>query len=123
MEFVGLLVGKVSDREGNGQNGHWRIATFLLKEVTMYPKQLVVDVKDDGYGKIEEFEALIGKNVKVQFEINASEYQGRWYNNVKAYRIKDMAEENANTAAAPAAAQPAGQDDPFKQLAEQQDLP
>ena len=121
MEFVGLLVGKVADREGNGQNGHWRTATFLLKEVTMYPKQLVVDVKDDGYGKIEEFEALIGRNVKVQFEIKASEYQGRWYNNVKAYRIKDIAEENANTAAAPEAAQP--EDDPFKQLAEQQDLP
>lgn len=117
------MVGKVDDREGNGQNGHWRIATFRLKEVTMYPKQLVVDVKDDGYGKIEEFEALIGRNVKVQFEINASEYQGRWYNNVKAYRIKDMAEENAKTVASPDASQPAEQeDDPFKQLAEQQDL-
>ena len=119
MEFVGQLIQKLGERSGESQNGHWRIAQFLLREVTMYPKNLVVDVRDDSYGKIEQFEEKVGKNVKVEFEINASVYtkdgQERWFNNVRAYRIKDMAGDNATQVTKPDAAteQPS---DPFEQL-------
>ena len=119
MEFVGQLVKKLGERSGESQNGHWRIAQFLLREVTMYPKNLVVDVRDDSYGKIEQFEEKVGRNVKIDFEINASVYtkdgQERWFNNVRAYRIKDMAEDNATKVTTPDAAteQPS---DPFEQL-------
>ena len=122
MEFVGQLVQKLGERSGDSQNGHWRIAQFLLREVTMYPKNLVVDVRDDSYGKIEQFEELIGKNVKVEFEINASTYTKdgieRWFNNVRAYRIKDIAQEQAKEADR---AEQQQSDDPFAQAAN--DLP
>ena len=88
----------------------------------MYPKNLVVDVRDDSYGKIEQFEQLIGKNVKVEFEINASTYTKdgieRWFNNVRAYRIKDIAQEQAKEAER---AEQQQSDDPFAQAAN--DLP
>lgn len=122
MEFVGQLVQKLGERSGDSQNGHWRVAQFLLREVTMYPKNLVVDVRDDSYGKIEQFEQLIGKNVKVEFEINASTYTKdgieRWFNNVRAYRIKDIAQEQAKEAEK---AEQQQNDDPFAQAAN--DLP
>ena len=118
MEFVGQLVQKLGERSGDSQNGHWRVAQFLLREVTMYPKNLVVDVRDDSYGKIEQFEELIGKNVKVEFEINASTYTKdgveRWFNNVRAYRIKDIAQEQAKEAERTEQPQ---SDDPFAQAA------
>lgn len=122
MEFVGQLVQKLGERSGESQNGHWRIAQFLLREVTMYPKNLVVDVRDDSYGKIEQFEEKVGRNVKIEFEINASVYtkdgQERWFNNVRAYRIKDMAEEAAKESQAQSAANatPPASSDPFEQL-------
>ena len=122
MEFVGQLVQKLSERSGDSQNGHWRIAQFLLREVTMYPKNLVVDVRDDSYGKIEQFEEKVGRNVKIEYEINASVYtkvgQERWFNNVRAYRIKDMAEEAAKEAQAQRAAKanPQASSDPFDQM-------
>ena len=122
MEFVGQLVQKLGERSGESQNGHWRIAQFLLREVTMYPKNLVVDVRDDSYGKIEQFEEKVGKNVKIEFEINASVYtkdgQERWFNNVRAYRIKDMAEEAAKETQAQSAANatPPASSDPFDQM-------
>ena len=122
MEFVGQLVQKLGERSGESQNGHWRIAQFLLREVTMYPKNLVVDVRDDSYGKIEQFEEKVGRNVKIEFEINASVYtkdgQERWFNNVRAYRIKDMAEEAAKETQAQSAANatPPASSDPFDQM-------
>lgn len=126
MEFIGQLVNKIGEREGESQNGHWRVAQFLLQEVTMYPKRLVIDVRDDSYGKIEQFEGLIGKNVKVQYDIDASIYIGkdgneRWFNNIKAYRIKDMAEELAN--AAQTANNPAAKQDPLEEAAKGGDKP
>ena len=122
MEFVGQLVQKLGERSGESQNGHWRIAQFLLREVTMYPKNLVVDVRDDSYGKIEQFEEKVGRNVKIEFEINASVYtkdgQERWFNNVRAYRIKDIAEDAAKEAQAQSAANatPPASSDPFDQM-------
>ena len=122
MEFVGQLVQKLGERSGESQNGHWRVAQFLLREVTMYPKNLVVDVRDDSYGKIEQFEEKVGRNVKIEFEINASVYtkdgQDRWFNNVRAYRIKDIVEEAAKEAQAQSAANatPPANSDPFEQL-------
>ena len=123
MEFVGQLVQKLGERSGESQNGHWRVAQFLLREVTMYPKNLVVDVRDDSYGKIEQFEEKVGRNVKVEFDIAASVYnkdgQERWFNNVRAYRIKDMAEEAAKAENRTKAAT----DDPFGQQNNGDDLP
>jgi len=122
MEFVGQLVKKLGERSGDSQNGHWRIAQFLLREVSIYPKNLVVDVRDDSYGKIEQFEEKVGRNVKIEFEINASVYtkdgQERWFNNVRAYRIKDVAEEAAKEAQAQSAvnATPPASSDPFEQM-------
>ena len=130
MEFVGQLVQKLGERSGESQNGHWRIAQFLLREVTMYPKNLVVDVRDDSYGKIEQFEEKVGRNVKIEFEINASVYtkdgQDRWFNNVRAYRIKDMAEDAAKESQAQSAAnaKPQESSDPFEQMQQSNgDLP
>jgi hypothetical protein len=122
MEFVGQLVQKLGERSGESQNGHWRIAQFLLREVTMYPKNLVVDVRDDSYGKIEQFEEKVGRNVKIEFEINASVYtkdgHERWFNNVRAYRINDMAKEAAKEAQAQSAANATtlASSDPFDQM-------
>ena len=122
MEFVGQLVQKLGERSGESQNGHWRIAQFLLREVSMYPKNLVVDVREDSYGKIEQFEEKVGRNVKIEFEIKASvntkDGQERWYNNVRAYRIKDMAEEAAKESQAQSAANatPPASSDPFDQM-------
>lgn len=131
MEFVGQLVQKLGERSGESQNGHWRIAQFLLREVTMYPKNLVVDVRDDSYGKIEQFEEKVGRNVKIEFDINASVYtkdgQDRWFNNVRAYRIKDIEEEAAKEAQAQSAANatPLASSDPFDQMQQNKgsDLP
>lgn len=101
MEFVGLLLQKVSDKEGEGRTGHWRTAQFLLQTVEMYPKKMVVDVRDGAFRRIDEFEILIGRNVRVEFDINAREYpenSGKWFNTITAYRIYDLAQEAAKVA-------------------------
>jgi hypothetical protein len=44
-------------------------------------------VRDGQVGRIARFESLIGKTVTVSFDIDANEYQGRWYNTLGAWGI------------------------------------
>lgn len=89
MEFVGVLVNKINEREGTNANGPWKIGTYLLQTVEMYPKRMAVDVGDGQMGRIAQWDSMIGKNVTIQFEIDAHEYQGRWFNSLRAWQIKE----------------------------------
>lgn len=124
-EFIGLLKSKESEREGNSQMGHYKVAQFLLETVEMYPKRMVVDVRDGAFRRIEEFESLIGKNVRVEFDVDAREYpqgSGKWYNSIRAFRVYDRALEMAREAeqteatTKPAPEPQPANDDPFAQL-------
>lgn len=107
MDFVGILLKKTDEREGDSQNGHWKAAQFLLETVGSFPKKMVVDVRDGAIGRIAKFDALIGKTVRIEFDVDATEYNGRWFNRFYAYRIADYAEEKAKQAEAAEAAKPA----------------
>lgn len=91
MEFVGLLEKKIDEREGTTGFGSFKVATFLLSEVASFPKHIVVDVMDGEMGRIAQFEALIGENVIVDFDVEARESKkkpGSWFNSVRAWKIR-----------------------------------
>jgi len=89
MEFIGNLIKKVAEREGDGQNGHWKIASYLLETVEIYPKRMAVDVSDGQTGRVAQWDGMIGKNVVIQFDIDAREWQGKWFNSLRAWAIKE----------------------------------
>lgn len=88
MEFVGLLAKKLEFTTGIGAHGEWRMATYLLETIESFPKHMVVKVFDGLSGRIAMFDALIGKNVTVYFDINAKENNNRYYNEITAFGIK-----------------------------------
>ena len=63
----------------------------------MYPRKIVVDVTAGQLDRISEFDALIGKPVKIFFAIDAHEYNGRWYNSVRAFKAQAQEEQQAQT--------------------------
>lgn len=87
MEFVGTLKGVVGKREGDGANGHWERRVYLVEEVASFPKKMVFEVTDGEVGRYAKWDALVGKNVVVRFGIDASEWNGRWFNNIAAWSI------------------------------------
>ena len=87
MEFIGTLKGVVGKREGDSTNGHWERRVYLVEEVASFPKKMVFEITDGEVGRYEKWDALVGKNVVVRFGIDASEHNGRWYNNIAAWDI------------------------------------
>ena len=105
MDFVGILIKKVAEQEGDSRHGHYKVASYLVETVEMYPKRAVIDVRDGLTGRIAQWDQFIGKSVNIRFDINAREYNGRWFNSLNAWGISPT-EPAADTQAEPTAAQP-----------------
>ena len=103
-EFVGVLKEKVGEREGESVHGHWKIATYLLETVEMYPRKIIVDVTAGQMDRVAEFDALLGQPVKICFDIEAHEYNGRWFNGVRAFKAQPQDQQQAQTVSKPKAA-------------------
>ena len=91
MEQTGILVRKLDERTGVSQRtgNTWRQAEFLLEVPGQYPSHISFTVADGQSGRIAHFEKHIGKTVTVSFDIDAREYNGRWYNDLRAWGCKE----------------------------------
>lgn len=91
MEITGILMRKLGEREGVSQrNGQpWKTAEFLVEIPGQYPSHINFSVRDGQVGRIARFESVIGKTVTVSFDINAHEYEGRWYNELGAWGVME----------------------------------
>ena len=105
MEFTGRIIkaleprGGVSNRTGNP----WKMQDFVIEETMgQFPKRMVFNVF--GEENLTRFNIQEGQELTVSFDINAREYNGRWYNDIRAWNVVP-----ATPAAQPAAAQPVPQ--------------
>ena len=87
MQFVGTLVQKISEKSGVSAHGPWKSAEYLLATVENEPKKMVVKVMNGGLERIATWDRFIGKNVVIEFEIEAKEYNGKYFNNINAWKI------------------------------------
>lgn len=91
MEITGILVKKIGEREGiSSKNGQpWKQAEFLLEVIGQYTKHICFVVRNGLSGRVAHFDSLVGKNVTVSFDIDAREYEGRWYNELNAWGVME----------------------------------
>lgn len=89
MEITGILVKQTSLKEGvSKQNGNpWKIAEYLVEVPGQYTRHINFRVSDGTVGRVARFDSLIGKMVTVSFDIDAREYEGRWFNEINAWGI------------------------------------
>lgn len=73
------------ERSGTSQRGNqWHSITYVLETQEQYPKKLAFDVTND---KIDQLNIQFGEILTVQFDINAREYNGRWFNSINAWNV------------------------------------
>ena len=79
------------ERSGVSQRGNqWRSISYVLETQEQYPKKLAFDVTND---KIDQLNIRLGEILTVQFDINAREYNGRWFNSVNAWNVIRQAQQ------------------------------
>ena len=50
-----------------------------------YPRHMVFNIF--GEDRIKQFNIQMGEDVTVSFDIDAREFNGRWYNDIRAYNV------------------------------------
>ena len=100
-------VGGVSQRSGN----QWMKQEYVLEVPAQYPKRMAFTIF--GEDRIKQFNLQQGEQqVTIQFDIDAHEYQGRWFNEIRAYNVL-RAQQPAVPNAQPYQPQPAPAAAPF----------
>lgn len=73
------------ERSGTSQRcNQWRSISYVLETQEQYPKKLAFDVTND---RIDQLNIQLGEILTVQFDINAREYNGRWFNSINAWNV------------------------------------
>ena len=91
LKITGKVIEVLEEQSGTGRNGPWRKQDFILETEGEYPKPVCVTQWGDN---IEKFDVNEGDRLTAHIDIRSREYQGRWYTDVKAWKVeKESADE------------------------------
>lgn len=93
MEIQGRIIAVLPLREGTSSKGAWQSQEYVVETHDQYPKKLVFNVF--GADKINQFAIKQGEELKVSFDIDAHEYNGRWFNNIRAWSVQRVSNVSA----------------------------
>ena len=105
MEIEGKIIAVIPPREGvSARTGTaWKTQDYVIETHDQYPRRCCFNVF--GADKIQLFNIQVGEELRVSFDIDAHEYQGRWFNSIRAWKVERVAGGAAASEAAPAARQ------------------
>ena len=103
MEISGKVIIKLPPQSGVSQRTGtpWMTQVFVIETSGQYPKKIPFEVF--GEDKIKQFDIQMGDKATIQFNIEGSEYNGRWYAHIKCYNYTKV----GSSATVPAATPPA----------------
>lgn len=87
LELEGKIVRKLPLQSGTSARGPWARQDFVLEyQDGNYPAQACITAF--GEDRVKELDKYgEGDSVRVAFNIRAREYNGRWYNDIRAWRF------------------------------------
>ena len=88
LELEGRIVRKLSVQSGASARGAWSKQEFVFEyQEGNFPTQVCMNVwGDDKVKELDKYQ--VGDKVKVSFNLSSREYNGRWYTDVRAWRIE-----------------------------------
>ena len=101
MEFTGRIIAILQPRGGTSKAGNeWKAQEYVIENHDQFPRKMCFEVF--GADKIDQFNIQMGEELTVSFDIDARQWQDRWFNSIRAWKV-----ERVGTATpAPAPGQP-----------------
>lgn len=98
MEIQGKVIAVLPERSGVSARGEWKSQTYVIETQEQYPKKMAFDVF--GADRIASFSIHSGEVINVSFDIDAHEYQGRYFNQIRAWAVSKVSQQAAAQAPA-----------------------
>ena len=84
MQISGKLIQLLPQQTGQGKNGVWKKQEVIIETEGQYPKKVCIAIWGD---KADEKILQVGNTLKIDFDVESREYNGRWYTDVKAWKV------------------------------------
>lgn len=86
MEIAGKILEVLPKVTGTNKSGNpWQKQEFILEvQGGQYPKKALMGIWGE---KVDQFQVQKGEEVTVSFDIDCREYNGRWYNDIRAWNV------------------------------------
>lgn len=91
MEISGTIVQVIPEKSGTSARGTWRKQEYVLETQADFPKKICFMAWGD---KIDELAIREGQQLRVEVDIESREYNGRWYTDVKAWRVTPLQQQD-----------------------------
>lgn len=110
-EINGKVIAVLPVATGEGKNGTWKSQDYVLETGGQYPKKVCFNLFGDS---IEKFNVGIDDEIKVSYDIESREYNGRWFTTIRAWKVeKETANPSKPTTDNDTPTPSAGDDLPF----------
>ena len=102
MEIIGKAIAALSVKSGVSQRSgeQWQSREYVIETQEQYPKKICFEVF--GTDKLKEFNIRSNDLIKVYFDISAREYNGKWYNSIRAWKVEHVNPQSQTTETTPA---------------------
>ncbi len=85
LKITGTVKQVLEEQSGESRNGPWRKQEFILESEGKYPKPVCIAMWGEN---IDEFEIRPGERLTAYVDVASREYNGRWYTDVKAWKVE-----------------------------------
>jgi len=91
MELTGKIIVVQEPKSGtSSKTGNpWMMQEYVIEVPGQFPRHCAFTVF--GEDRIKQLNIQMGEDLTVQFDIDAREYNGRWYNDFRAYNCGSRA--------------------------------
>ena len=90
MQIQAKLVQILPLQTGEGKNGPWKKQDIIVETEGQYPKKICISIWGD---KADEKILQIGNTLDISFDVESREFNGRWYTDVKAWKVESVSGE------------------------------
>ncbi len=85
-ELTGRLLNKLPEQTGTGRNGQWTRQDFIVESQEQFPRKICFSAWGDKAAQLRSFKT--DDMVKVFFNIESREYNGRWYTDLRVWKME-----------------------------------
>ncbi len=92
MEITGKITHIMEARTGKSARtgSDWVVQEFVLETHDQYPRRCAFEVF--GADRLREMNIQPNEELTVSFDIDAREFNGRWYNSIRAWKVERVPE-------------------------------
>lgn len=88
MEFSGKVIAILPSRTGvsKSSGNEWKVKSYVVENHDQYPRRMCFEVF--GADKIDQFNIQMGEELNVSFDIDARQWQDKWFNSIRAWKVE-----------------------------------